>query len=73
MKYKAWKGKMWAVCYEDLTEKPGTWVPYGTGVHHFRGRAVAEKNEHHQTARVLPVTVEVIMPKKRTALNRGVK
>lgn len=68
------KHKMWAVCYQDTDAKP-PWVPFGTEIHHFRARAIGERNINRPNARVLPVMVEVVMPKRRktTVANRGVK
>jgi hypothetical protein len=62
------KHKMWAVCYEDASSGMG-WVPYGENIHHFRGEAL-KANRNCLNARVLPVMVEVILPKRRKSAKR---
>jgi hypothetical protein len=64
------KHKMFAVCYDDAIHEE--WVPYTGSIYHFRRDALARKRGlAPHTGRILTVTIEVVMPKRRTAKNRG--
>lgn len=59
---------MYAVCYQNIDCNP-KWVPYAGSIYHFLSDAKARNL--YVNGRVMPVMVSIIMPKKRTALNRG--
>lgn len=66
------KVKMWAVCYEGGEGEP-EFVPYAECIYHFRSFAVNHRDMNTQRlGRVLPVMVEVIKPKRRSAMKQEI-